>query len=203
MDMDIEIREYRAEDEGAWMRTHAVILSISHAWNYAIQERPRYEGYESTMLVAVAGGEIVGLLDTQYEKEPGEICFLSDSLGGYVLEFGRLPEYAGEGIGKLLIDAAVEHAKEKGVARLEFWTQDRAAQRYYGRLGFTQIGRHQRFRIKAPEAVSEALGKERIGAEYVYCVCTTEEWPSIKEEYEVIEKAPLEPHLCIGYELRF
>ncbi len=43
--MDIEIREYRDEDEAEWMRVHAIILSISHSWNYSIQERPPYEGH--------------------------------------------------------------------------------------------------------------------------------------------------------------
>ncbi|HIJ66348.1 MAG TPA: GNAT family N-acetyltransferase, partial [Candidatus Hydrogenedentes bacterium] len=131
--MGIEIREYRPEDEQEWMRVHAVIMSISHAWNYTIQERPPYEGHEATKLVAVADGKIVGLTDAQYENEPGELCFLKDSRGGYVLELGRLPEYAGHNIGKLLIDATVEDAKKKGFHRLEYWTQDRRAQRYYAR----------------------------------------------------------------------
>ncbi|HOJ33035.1 MAG TPA: GNAT family N-acetyltransferase [Candidatus Hydrogenedentes bacterium] len=201
--MEIEIREYREEDEQEWMRVHAIILSISHAWNYSIQERPNYEGYESTRLVAIAEGRIVGLTDTQYENEPGELCFLNDSRGGYVLEFGRLPEFAGHNIGRLLIDATVEDAKRKGFHRLEFWTQDRAAQRYYARLGMREIGRHYRFRMKATEAIDCALEKGRIGIEYLYCVCLPEEWPRIKQQYEIITRHPLEPHLCIGYEIRF
>jgi ribosomal protein S18 acetylase RimI-like enzyme len=133
--MDIEIREYRPEDEAEWMRVHAVILSTSHSWNYTIQERPAYEGHQSTRLVAMYDGKIVGLTDTQYENTIGELCFLKDSPGGYVLEFGRLPEYAGRQIGKLLIDATVTDAAAKGFRRLEFWSQDRRAQRYYARLG--------------------------------------------------------------------
>ena len=66
--MDIEIREYRDEDEVEWMRVHAIILSISHSWNYSIQERPPYEGYESTRLVVVHDGKIIGLTDRQYEN---------------------------------------------------------------------------------------------------------------------------------------
>jgi len=34
--MDIEIREYRDEDEREWMRVHAIMMSISHSWNYCI-----------------------------------------------------------------------------------------------------------------------------------------------------------------------
>lgn len=201
--MDIEIREYRAEDEAEWMRVHAIILTISHAWNYTIQERPAYEGFQSTRLVAVHEGKIVGLTDTQYENEPGEFCFVKDSVGGYVLEFGRLPEYTGHRIGELLINATVEDAKQKGFHRLEYWTQDRKAQRYYQRLGMKEIGRHYRFRMRAPEEVKDVVGRNYIGIEYLYCACLPEEWPLVKEKYDIVTKHPLEPHLCIGYEIRF
>jgi len=201
--MDIDIREYRPEDEEEWMRVHAIIMSISHAWNYTIQKRPDYEGYESTRLVAVCDGAIVGLTDTQYENEAGELCFVKDSRGGYVLEFGRLPEYGGRDIGKRLVDATVEDAKGKGVRRLEFWTQERKAQRYYLRLGMQEIGRHYRFRMKPPEAVQDVLDKKYIGVEYLYCACLPQEWPRIKEQYDIVTKHPLEPHLCVGYEVRF
>lgn len=201
--MDIEIREYRDEDREEWMRTHAIILSLSHAWNYTIQERPAYEGYESTRLVAVADGHIVGLTDAQYDRTPGELCFLKDSRGGYVLEFGRLPEYAGLRLGERLIEAIVEDARRKGIHRIEYWSQDRRAQRYYQRVGMKEIGRHYRFRMRAPKEVAALLGRHSIGIEYLYGCCMPEEWPNVKREYEIIDKHPLEPHLCIGYEVRF
>lgn len=200
---DIEIRPYRPEDEAEWMRVHAVILSISHAWNYSIQERPNYDGYESTRLVAVHEGQIIGLTDAQYDKTPGELCMQKDSRGGYVLEFGRLPEYRGSRIGERLIEATIADAKTKGIHRLEYWSQDRTAQRYYRRLGMPEIGRHYRFRIKAPQAVTDLLGQHAIGVEYLYCACLPEEWPLAKQQYEVIERHPLEPHLNVGFEVRF
>ncbi len=201
--MDIEIREYRPEDEGEWLRVHAIIMTFSHAWNYCIQERPAYEGHASTRLVAVADGRIAGLTDAQYENETGEFCILKDSLGGYVLEFGRLPEFAGQNLGKRLIDATVEDAKRKGFHRLEYWSQDRAAQRFYRRVGMKEIGRHYRFRARAPQQVADWFLQDRVGLEYVYGACLPEEWPLVKRKYEVIEKHPLEPHLCVGYEIRF
>ena len=201
--MEIEIREYRPEDRDEWMRVHAVILSISHAWNYPIQERPMYDGYESAKLVAVAAGRIVGLTDAQYENTQGELCFLKDSRGGYVLEFGRLPEYTGHNLGKRLIDATIEDAKRKGIRRLEYWTQDRNAQRFYVRIGLKEIGRHYRFRMRPPKEVTDLMMKDCIGVEYLYCACTPEEWPLVKRKWDIIEKHPLEPHLCVGYEVRF
>ena len=82
---------------------------------------------------------------------------MKDSRGGYVLEFGRLPEYSGLGIGRMLIDATVEDAKTKGIHRLEYWSQDRAAQRYYARLGMKEISRHYRFRMKPTKEVTDLL----------------------------------------------
>jgi len=201
--VDVEIREYRPEDEEEWMRVHAVILSISHSWNYSIQERPMYEGYDSTKLVALREGKIIGLTDTRYDKEDDRICFLKDSLGGYVLEFGRLPQCRAQGIGKMLIDATIEDAKKKGYKRLEYWSQDRNAQRYYARLELPEIGRHYRFRFRAPQEISDILTKDYIGVEYVYGACLPEEWPLVKKKFDILEKHPLEPHLCIGYEIRF
>jgi len=201
--MDMMVRPYKPEDRDEWMRVHAIIMSTSHAWNYTIQERPVYEGYESTRLVAEADGRIVGLTDVQYDNYPGEICFLKDSRGGYVLELGRLPEYAGRDLGKRLIDAAIADAKCKGIRRLEYWSQDRKAQRFYQRFGMNEIGRHYRFRIKPPGEFAALAKQKSFAIEYIYGVCLPEQWPLIKRKLEVIQKHPLEPHLCIGYEIRF
>ncbi|HRI86960.1 MAG TPA: GNAT family N-acetyltransferase [Candidatus Hydrogenedentes bacterium] len=201
--MNFEIREYRPEDAQEWMRVHAIIMTLSHAWNYCIQERPEYVDYTSTRLVATLNGDIVGLTDCQYDNQPGELCYLRDSLGGYVCEFGRLPEVSGCNLGKRLIDATVEDARRKGFGRLEYWSQDRKAQRFYQRLGMKEIGRHYRFRMKPLGTMNDLLVGEQIGIEYVYAVCLPEDWPVVQQKYEIIDKHPLEPHLCIGYEIRF
>lgn len=201
--MRISIRPYRPEDEAEWLRVHAVIMTLSHAWNYCIQERPLYEGYASTCLVATFDERIIGLTDVQYENEPGELCFEKDSRGGYVLEFGRLPEYGGQGLGERLIEAAVEDARRQGFRRLEYWTQDRRAQRYYRRLGMKEISRHYRFRFKPPKEVTDRLMEDCVGVEYLYGACLPEEWPLVQEKYEILRKHPLEPHLCVGFGLRF
>lgn len=201
--MSLSIREYQDSDRDEWMRVHAIIMSISHSWNYCIQERPTYEGHASTRLVATIDDQMVGLTDTQYENEVGELCFLKDSPGGYVLEFGRLPEFSGQEIGPKLIEATVADAKAKGYRRLEYWSQDRKAQRFYRRYGLPEIGRHYRFRIKPPQDVTDRMMTDLVGVEYLYCACMPEEWPLIKEKYEIMEKHPLEPHLCVGFELRF
>jgi hypothetical protein len=142
-------------------------------------------------------------MDTQYENTPGELCFNKDSRGGYVLEFGRLPEFGSRDLGQRMIEATVAEARGLGIHRLEFWSQDRRAQRYYRRIGLPEIGRHYRFRIKPPRDIAEGLMQDFVGVEYLYCACVPEEWPLVKRKYEIIERHPLEPHLCVGFELRF
>lgn len=199
--MNIEIREYQDEDEQEWLEVHAKIMTLSHSWNYCIQERPAYEGHESTRLVMLADGKIIGLTDTVYDNEPGDVCLLNESRGGYVTEFGRLLGYEGMGLGPKLIDAAIEDARKKGFARLEYWSQDRNAQRFYMKLGLKEISRHYRFRMKAPQAVADTMLESGIGIEYIYGVCAPEEWMRVKKEQEILQNHPLEPHLCIGYEI--
>ena len=203
MSKEIVVREYRDSDAGEWLRVHAIIMTTSRAWNYCIQERPEYPHNQSTRLVASLDDHIIALTDAVYENEPGEYCFLQDCLGGYVLEFGRLPGYDGHGIGKRLITATIDDAKAKGYRRLEYWTQDRAAQRFYQRLRLPEIGRHYRFRFRPEDKWNDALAPHGVGAEYVYALCRPEEWPAVKKSFDVIEEAPLEPRLCIGYEIRW
>ena len=113
-----------------------------------------------------------------------------------------LPEYSNMNIGPRLIDATIADAKEKGIARLEYWSQDRNAQRFYARLGLPEISRHYRFRFKAPKDLNDRFLEDRVGLEYLYGACMPEEWPRVKKDYDVVTKHPLEPHLCIGYEIR-
>jgi ribosomal protein S18 acetylase RimI-like enzyme len=199
---EIAIREYQAADRDEWMRVHAIILTMSHAWNYSIQERPEYER-DSVRLVALDGDRIVGLMDVEIEDEPGTLCLLKDSIGGYVLEFGRLPEYKGRRIGSMLIETARERLPDKGVTRMEFWTQDRDAERFYRRIGLREINRHYRFRFRPPADIEQKLREDSVGVEYIYGACVPDVWKDIQKKYDIITRHPLEPHLSVGFEMRF
>jgi len=199
---EIVVRDYQDADCDQWMRVHAIILTMSHAWNYSIQERPEYE-HDSVRLVALDEGRLIGLMDVEIEDEPGTLCLLKDTPGGYVLEFGRLPEYRGRRIGSLLIDAAKERLVAKGINRMEFWTQDRRAERYYRRLGLREINRHYRFRFKPPPEIEQMLKDEYVGCEHIYGACVPDVWNEVQRKFDVITRHPLEPHLCVGFEMRF
>lgn len=47
------------------------------------------------------------------------------------------------------------------------------------------------------------MAKDYVGVEYLYCACLPEEWPLVKEKFMIVERHPLEPHLCVGFEIRF
>ncbi|HOQ90497.1 MAG TPA: GNAT family N-acetyltransferase [Candidatus Hydrogenedentes bacterium] len=195
----IQIVHYDDSMRDAWMRAHAIIMAYSHAWNYTIQERPAYPNHRSTRLVALVDNVLAGLIDVQYENHPGELCYLKDSPGGYVLEFGRLPEFAGRGLGVQLMRAAAADACRLGFYRLEYWTQDRIAQRFYRRLGLPEIARHYRFRMRPPAELSRQFQEQGIAVEYLYAACLPENWPMVQSGCEIIHDHPLEPHLCIGF----
>jgi len=199
---EITVRDYTDADSHEWIRVHAIILTISHAWNYSIQERPEYD-HDSVRLVALDGERIVGLMDVEIEDEPGTLCLVKDSPGGYVLEFGRLPEYRGRGIGSLLVEAAKQRLLVKGIRRMEFWTQDPDAARLYRRRGLHEINRHYRFRFKPTPEIQNMLEDDLIGCEYIYGACIPDVWNEVKEKYEVLTRHPLEPHLCVGFEMKF
>jgi GNAT superfamily N-acetyltransferase len=156
--MDIEIRPYCDADQDEWMLAHARIMTLSQSWNYCIQERPTYAGNESTCLVACHEGKIIAITDTIYDNEPGEICLIKDRRGGYVTEFGRLPEYAGCSLGKRMMHATMDAAISKGVTRLEYWSQDPGAHMFYEKIGMHEIGRHYRFRMDLWRVPDGGLG---------------------------------------------
>ena len=200
--MELKIRDYEDGDQQEWVIVHAIILSTSHAWNYTIQQRPVYEN-DSVKLVALDGEKLVGLMDVEIESQPGKLCLMKDSIGGYVLEIGRLPEYAGHNIGRVFIEEAKKRLIAKDVHRMEFWTQDESAQRYYEHLGMKEINRHYRFRIKPSRKIKEMLERDFVGCEHIYGACVPEIFDEVRRRYEVIERHPLEPHLCVGYEIKF
>jgi hypothetical protein len=86
---------------------------------------------------------------------------------------------------------------------MEFWTQDENAKRYYEHKGMKEINRHYRFRIKPSRKIKELLERDYVGCEYIYGACVPEIFDEVGRRYEIIKRHPLEPHLCIGYEIRF
>lgn len=208
-DGSVGIRDYAEADEAAWLACWGQVAVTSHAWGLAYQKKP---GYERTAveLVAVEGNPpnlIIGFIDIEIENDPAELGFLQDSRCGFVWELGLLPGFRGRGLGRALIEAAAERLRGHGLRRMEFWSMDEGAQRFYERLGMAEMNRHWRFWARAglpPSTLGvNTAGIPSLRVELVHATASVADWPRVSRECPVIETPPHEPHLCRGFDYRF
>lgn len=81
-----------------------------------------------------------------YDEIPVGSCTLQlnedirPDLGPWIGDLVVDPKYQKQGIGKILVDAAVEKAKELGFEKLYLFALDPTIPEYYRRLGWKKIG---------------------------------------------------------------
>jgi len=199
-------RDYDPAYEDAWLRCWGRVVVTSHAWGLpAYQQKPAYSR-PAVEIVAVDENdpnEIVGFIDVEIENQAGELGALGDSRCGFVWEFGLLPSCRGRGLGRALLERAAAALAVSGVRRMEFWSMDASAQGFYDKMGMREIGRHWRFWAKVRRGDFDRPGRVKVRPEYIHATCSIEDWPAVREEWDVITKPPLEPHICIGFDYRF
>lgn len=214
----LTIRDYRPADERAWLDCWGRVAVTSHAWGAPpYQAKPHY-ARRAVELVAVAGGDtgpavevsdgsIVGFIDVEIEEEPGDLGLLTDSPCGFAWEFGVLEAYRRRGLGRRLVETAAERLKAAGVRRMEFWSMDEKAQRFYAAVGMRVINRHWRFWTRGGRGLGAALSPDEpvssLAVELVHATASEDDWAKVREKCRVIETPPLEPHLCLGFDYRF
>jgi ribosomal protein S18 acetylase RimI-like enzyme len=234
----VTIREYRQSDETAWLRCWGQVTVSSHAWGLpAHQKKPAYErpavelvviedqpitpGVESGGPTTRTGPEatVVGFIDVEIEAKPAELGFFEDSPCGFVWELGLLPDHRGRSLGRDLVTAAANRLREQGIQRMEFWSMDENAQRFYEHLGMAEINRHWRFWVR-PDSREDAAsvflagppGEPRstrapappsLRIELACATASVADWPVVRSRAQVVETPPLEPHLCRGFDYRF
>lgn len=117
------IREYCKNDEEGWLRCR--VLSFLHTAYYdnVLTKKESYT-HPSIELVAVESGEIVGLIDVEYEMKPKTVCTLCSSMGGMIWHIAVHPDFQRKGIGAQLLLAAEQKLKKLGIFELEAWTRD-------------------------------------------------------------------------------
>ena len=146
--MDIEIRPVRLEDKAIWrvlfdgyLDFYATPLSESQielTWQRLLEPK-----FNSHGLVAEAGGRVLGLTHYSFQSStwaPENYCYLEDLFTS--------PESRGIGIGRALIDAVLQIAKEAGSSRL-YWNTDgtnEVARKLYD--SYTQVSGKVQYRIK-------------------------------------------------------
>ena len=121
----------RVVDEGRWLGAQPPLDRAERRERFAAL----VGGDRSDVLVATAGGAIVGML--------------SVAVAGYgVADFGMCVDarWRGRGVGSALVEAGVAAARRLGAHKvaLQVWPHNEAALRLYRRHGFVEEGRLRR-----------------------------------------------------------
>ncbi|WP_456278916.1 GNAT family N-acetyltransferase [Bacillus sp. AK128] len=119
----MEIRRYNADDKIGWVRCRILSFLDTAYFDNVLKEKEKYIN-PSIELVTVIEGQIVGLIDIEYEKQEGTVCSRGTGLGGMIWHIAVHPDFRRRGIGAKLLLEAEKISKESGINRLEAWTRD-------------------------------------------------------------------------------
>lgn len=137
--MSITVREYRDFDEIGWVRCRLISFLDSSYYDDIKREKEQYDN-PSICLVTEDNNQIVGFIDVEYEETIGEVCCLNGDLGATIWNLGVMPEYRNQKIAQELWNQAKQFLIEKGIKRIEVWTQDDVqANGWYQKQGFKFI----------------------------------------------------------------
>jgi ribosomal protein S18 acetylase RimI-like enzyme len=192
-----EIRPYREADEQGWVRCRALSFLGSAYYDDVRREKERYDA-PSIELVADDGAQIVGLLDVEWEVEPGTVCSDRPGLGGMIWHVAVHPDHQRRGLATALLLEAERVAAERGLVRFEAWTRDDdGVQAWYESRGFEQVDSYLHVYVELGEGVRElfpitdGLRPVKLFAHY-----TGDRPQEIRERFARV-------HDCVLYERRF
>ncbi|WP_010095195.1 GNAT family N-acetyltransferase [Ornithinibacillus scapharcae] len=135
----MEIRQYNPKDEIGWVRCRVLSFIDTAYFDNVLNKKEEYQN-PAIELVAVEGGQIVGLLDIEYDNREKAICTKGEGLGGMIWHIATHPDYRRRGIGTKLLEKAESIAKEKGLDYLEAWTRDDEwVNKWYKKNGFAKV----------------------------------------------------------------
>lgn len=170
---ELRIRPYRDGDEPGWVRCRALSFLGSAYHDDVRTEKERYDG-PSIELVAEAGGEIVGLIDVELEREPGTVCSEREGRGGMIWHVATHPDHQRRGVATALLAEAERRARAEGIVRLEAWTRDDAhVHAWYESHGFEVVDSYLHVYVELDEGlrdvfpIAEGLRPVKLFAHYV------------------------------------
>jgi ribosomal protein S18 acetylase RimI-like enzyme len=122
----------------------AVFGRLLHAFNAEFEEpTPEAEVIAERAAPLIESGEVVVLLAGDGPDGFAELRFRpslhSGALDAYLEELYVAPHRRGQGLGRALLEAAIEHSRERGATRMDLntSTDDAAALALYESAGFT------------------------------------------------------------------
>lgn len=187
------IREYCEKDEESWLRCR--VLSFLHTAYYDnVLRRKETYNQPAVELVAIESGQVVGLIDVEYEREPKTVCTLCSSLGGMIWNIAVHPDFQRRGMGAQLLRAAEQKLKERGIFELEAWTRDDPwVNDWYRKSGFKKISNYLHVFIEGEE-VHDAVHSSIAGLKPLEAFAHYS-----GEDSEKIRKKFNRVHECRGY----
>jgi ribosomal protein S18 acetylase RimI-like enzyme len=161
------------------------------------REKERYER-PAIELVAEDDGELVGLIDVEYEESPGTVCSERPGLGGMMWHLAVHPDRQRMGVATALLREAERLARERGLVRFEAWTRDDAhVQAWYESRGFAQVDSYLHVYVELADGlrdllpIAEGLRPVKLFAHYV------------GDDRDEIRRRFARVHDCVLYEYRF
>lgn len=95
----MEIRRYSPKDEIGWIRCRTLAFLNTAYFDNVLNKKEMYEN-PSIELVALEGGQVVGLLDIEYEEKEKTICTQGEGPGGMIWHIATHPDYQGKESGQ-------------------------------------------------------------------------------------------------------
>ncbi len=122
----------------------AVFGRLLHAFNSEFGDpTPEPDVIAERAAPLIKSGEVVVLFGGSGPEGFAQLRFrpslYSGALDAYLEELYVVPERRGQGLGRALLEAAIEHARERGATRMDLntSTDDDAARALYESAGFT------------------------------------------------------------------
>jgi N-acetylglutamate synthase-like GNAT family acetyltransferase len=137
MAVEVAIRDANVEDADELAALEKRINGVFRP-EYWLDEISRY-AYPPVCLCAVRGAEVVGLVLGHIRM--GEFGFEEDA--GWLINIGVADELKGHGLGRRLVEAAIERFRSLGVRRIYSISEDERLLGFMERAGFSRAERLQ------------------------------------------------------------